>query len=156
MLLKELPPHTHLLLSNYSWLQDYDLWNHYVMCGPEAEKLKTFRRADSCMQNFSDIKKCVNSNFATKKVFELIFATKVYNWNIKCEPKKKVRLKLWNAIDPKQLGIESWKCSHYVELMRSTWCELFSVLCFWFRAFQSFRRPRFLFVHPLFILYGFL
>ena len=33
----------------------------------DAEKLKTFRRADFCVQNFLDNKKkCVNSNFATK------------------------------------------------------------------------------------------
>ena len=43
-----------------------------------------------CVLNFLNNKKCVNSNFAKIK-------------------KKLGRLKLWNALDPKQLGLESWK-----------------------------------------------
>ena len=53
---------------------------------PPSEKLKTFRRADFCVQIF---------------------------WNIKDEG----RQKFWNALDPKQLGLESWK----VHIMLILW-----------------------------------
>ena len=44
----------------------------------------------------------------------------VHNWSKKGEQQKQGRLKLWNTLDPKQIGLD---------LLRSTWCELFRFQC---------------------------
>ena len=57
----------------------------------------------------------------------------MHNWNKKEKPKKWGHLKLWNYLDPKQLGLESWK----VHIMVILWDQhdvnfsAFYALLFW-------------------------
>ena len=90
---------------------------HIFTTLPEAEKLKTFRRADFCLQNFPD----VNSNFATKIVNKLIFAIKVHNWNIKGEFINKQKMRLPTTLKcsrSKTIRRRKLKSSHHVDFLK--------------------------------------
>ena len=79
-----------------------------------------------------------------------------YKWwtTTKTRPPKTFKCPRSKTIRPRKL-----KSSHHVDLMKSTWCELFSFLCLivlYLEHFKVLDSLFCLFVHPLFTLYGLL
>ena len=95
---------------------------------PEAEKLKTFQRADFCVQNFPDDKKVRKFKFCGKKVRTFLGQRCIIE--IKRVNKQETRSpKILKCSRSKTIRPIKMKISHHVDLMRSTCCELFSFLC---------------------------
>ena len=64
-----------------------------------------------------------------QKVHQLIFVTKLNNWNINGEHKKIRSPKTLKCFRSKTIRPRKLNSSLHVDLMRSTWRELFSFLC---------------------------
>ena len=97
--------------------------------------MKTFRRADFCVQNFPDDKKVHKLKFCDKKVHKLDFNRKMHIWN-----NKKTRPHItWKCSRSKTIRPRKLKSTHHVDHMRSTWYELFCFLCIIVLDLQHFK-----------------